>query len=351
MIEELLHALWTHESTSENDRERLTQWASTNNVPLPSTTIKKAYDPVSKFGLIVKSWDDGGDDVHFEGWLSTPDRDLEKDETQPEAFIPAIDGYFQRRAPLSIVHQDKNVPIGHIRKAAIIRDGKVLKTGIHPTDPAEFEHLPLTGSGVWVRGVANEEPGRSAIRKGNVGGMSFIANASEKEYISGGRYRYTGFNHWIESTVAPYPINPSAVIAVAKAYGLTPPTKENSPMPKTLEEILNEALKPAAPVDENVVKAITPDQLKAVLEAQQKEHATAVEGMVADGVKKALDEMRLEGTGRQGTVLTPEQLREADPKAYIIKKAAETDPEQLSIEDKDLFYQITREALLFGMYD
>lgn len=376
-VQQLLDLAWHHESMEGDtyQQRRLAQWAADNGLAhlLPddahstlhdhmiphnhegmendengmhSHTIKKAFNPISKFGLIAKSWD-AGDDVHFEGWLSTPDRDLEKDETPPEAFLPAIDGYFQRRAPLSIVHQDKNIPIGHLRKAAIIKDGKVLKSAVHPTDPAEFEHLPSIGSGVWVRGVANEEPGRSAIRKGNVGGMSFIANASEFTRIPGGRYRYEQFNHWVESTVAPYPINPSAVIAVAKAFGLqeTPPQKENPPM-KSLEELLNEIVGKPEPEDKTAVKAITLEQLKSVLT----EYQTSFDQAVEEKVQKAFETTRGAGVGRTGTVLTPEQERENDPKAYIVKKAAE-DHEALSPEDKALIGGLTYEALMFGVRD
>lgn len=133
-------------------------------------------------GEIVKSWGgEDGSDAYWEGWLSTPRMDKEKDITEPEAFLKPMDSYFQRRAPVSLEHDGKTLPIGHLQKAVVVRNGAILKTAVHPTDPADLEHFNGTGTGVWVRGVANELVGIQAIRKGNVGGMSFIASAPKVE--------------------------------------------------------------------------------------------------------------------------------------------------------------------------
>jgi hypothetical protein len=305
-------------------------------------TMKKAFNPISKQGLIVKSWETN-DTAFVEGWLSTPSLDLEKDITEPESFTNSIDGYFSRRAPLSIEHGTKTIPIGHLQKAAIVRDGSVLKSAVHPTDPAEFEHFPGSGDGVWVRAAINEESGISAIKKGNVGGFSFIANGSEFERIPGGRYRYTKLDPWIESTVAAYPINPNAVIAVAKAYGLQPlETPKETTM--ELEELLKLAAeKIASEKPEPVaVKAVTAEDIAGLFaQFEQK-----IEAKLEEKVQKALP-VRSEGTGRAGIVETPSDPRESDPLKYIVQKAAK--PDEFDQTDKELVSALTLKALLDGM--
>ena len=52
--------------------------------------------------------------------------------------------------------------------------------------------------------------------------MSFIAMATEYTPLSGGGRRITKLSQLQETTVAPYPANPNAAIAVAKAFGLSP---------------------------------------------------------------------------------------------------------------------------------
>src|SRR6266568_4930367 len=101
---------------------------------------------------LIKAWRTN-ETTYIEGWLSTPALDQEKHIIEPEAFINAIDSYFERRAPVSYIHQKETLPAGHLQKAAILRDGQVLKVADHPTDPADFEALPSTGSGVYIRGA------------------------------------------------------------------------------------------------------------------------------------------------------------------------------------------------------
>jgi hypothetical protein len=299
--------------------------------------IVKAYHPISKQGIIVKSWD-SGDDVHTEGWLSTPDRDLEKDETVPEAFIPSMDQYFARRAPLSIEHDGKTLPIGHLQKAAVVRDGKILKAASHPTDPSEFEHFPNSGTGVWARARVNEEPGKTAVRKGNVGGFSFIANATKLEHIPGGRYRYLEFSPWMESTIAAYPINPNAVIQVAKAFGLK--EQDNMQNELTLEELLTLAAK--AQEEKEVQKGITLESLGTLFG----QFETKILNAVDERVSKAMP-ARGEGVGRQSTVNPSEDPRDKDPVSYIVQKSLK--PDELDTTDKQLIWALTEKVLTDGM--
>lgn len=313
---------------------------------LHSHMVVKALDPISPFtGEVVKAWEDG-DVAHWEGWLSTPRKDGEKDVTEPEAFLEPAQGYFSRMAPVSLQHGLINLPVGHLQKAAIVRDGVILKSFSHPTDPADFENFPGSGTGVWVRGLANEKPGRDALRKGNVGGMSFIANAAEKEPLPGGRYRYTKLDPWIESTIAAYPINPDAVIAVVKAFGVTP-EKENTSMGK-LEDIFNAALA-AQEAEKQVQDAQT--ITKAELGEALQEFKTLLLGEVSNEVKKALPvqdpDYRGEGVGRKGTIPQTADPREADPANYLIQKAEKG--EEWDLTDKQIVAGLTLEALLSGL--
>lgn len=310
-------------------------------------TVVKALAPLAPLtGEVVKSWESGGGVSHFEGWLSTPRKDQEKDVTEPEAFLGPAQGYFARMAPLSLQHGLTTLPIGHLQKAAIVRDGKILAEFRHPTDPGEFENFPGEGSGVWVLGAVNEEPGRKALRKGNIGGMSFIANAAVKENLPGGRYRYTKLDPWIESTIAAYPINPDAVIAVVKAFGVTP-EKEPQDMGK-LEDILNAALEA-----QKVQKAEADAQTitKADLGEILGEFKTSLLGEVSAEIKKSIPTDPTEtrdGVGRRGTVQKAgESPFETDPAAYLIQKAEKG--EEWTLEERQVVAGITMEAMLNGL--
>lgn len=304
---------------------------------------------ISKLGLIVKSWQE--DEVtYIEGWLSTPVPDLEKDITEPEAFLDSMESYFARRAPLSIEHGTSTIPVGHLQQAAILRNGQVLKACMHPSDPADFTQLPTSGDGVWARAAVNEEPGRSAIRKGNVGGFSFIAQASRYEPLPEGRYRYTRLDPWLESTIAAYPVNSQAVFSVAKAYGI--PLEERTDMtPEEIHALIAKALTDRdAEQAERAQKAA--DQQK-ITDLTTK--ITTLEAQLADAetrVQKALENQPVErgqGIGRKGTLPTPSgSLREDDPIAYIVEKAKQGHKE-LDLLDRDLIAQLTIAAITEGM--
>jgi hypothetical protein len=267
-----------------------------------------------------------------------------------------MDAYFSRRAPVSIEHDGKSLPIGHLQKAAVLVDGKVVKSQVHPTDPAEFEYLPITGSGVWVRGVANEPLGISAIRKGNVGGMSFIATA-KAEALPGGRYRYIDFDPWVESTIAAYPINPQAVIAVTKAFGLETKDTTNMALADILAEAQAEidAKKAAEKQAEPQVVGITKAELGATLlefkDLMFGEFKSQVDAQIAEVQKAASVPQRGQGTGRQGTVITPDQERDNDPLAYLVSvtKAAKGEDSEISEEDKHLIGAMTHAWLTAGL--
>ncbi|GHO55520.1 hypothetical protein [Ktedonobacter robiniae] len=181
--------------------------------------VHKSYNPIEKEFVITKAWEsDAG--LNIEGWVSTDDQDLEKDITEPEAFQKSIDDYFRRSAPVSFNHKTAEVPVGHLQKGALVRDGKIFHEVSHPRDAAEFEHFPGTGNGFYARGVLTEPVAAGAVRKGNIGGFSFIGNATRYQKIPGGGRRFTEIYPLIETTVAPYPVNQKAAIIAAKAYGL-----------------------------------------------------------------------------------------------------------------------------------
>jgi hypothetical protein len=117
---------------------------------------------VAKCLPIQKAWTDTSGVTHIEGWISTEDQDIEKDVVPPESFLDAVDGYMDLGAPLTSEHHLKpqgrelvRYPIGHMQQVALVRDGQVFKAGKHPSDPADFEHFPGTGTGVYGRGRAD----------------------------------------------------------------------------------------------------------------------------------------------------------------------------------------------------
>ena len=311
--------------------------------------VTKATPKVG-FIEIQKSWGDDGQDCFYEGWLSTPSRDLEKDVTEPEAFVGALPSYFARRAPVSVQHGTQFLPAGHLQKAVVVRDGNVLASAEHPTDAAEFEHFPSSGSGVWVRGRLTESPARDSVRKGNCGGMSFIAMATEYTPLPGGGRRITKLDPLQETTVAPYPVNSEARIEVAKAFGLSTAedhTDEDNNVSMTIDELLAQALEArnaaqTTPQAEGVTKAELGQMLL--------DFKTQVEASVAEAVQKAMPAVRGEGAGRKGAI-APDDLsiaaRDADPLRYIARKA--TSGEELDAVDQTLINALTFKALTDGL--
>jgi len=166
---------------------------------------------VEKAFQITKAWEtDEG--LNIEGWVSTNDPDLERDITEPEAFAKSIDSYFARSAPVSYNHKTSDMPVGHLRKGALVRDGQIFHEAVHPFDPAEFEHFPGSGTGFYARGVLTEPLVAGGVRKGNIGGFSFIGRATKYDRLMSGGKRFTEIDPLNETTVAPYPVNAKASI-------------------------------------------------------------------------------------------------------------------------------------------
>jgi hypothetical protein len=164
---------------------------------------------VAKSYTITKAWPGPDGTVNTEGWISTEDRDVEKDIVPPESFDEALPSYMQRGGPLSIEHQMKAWPIGHVQKAALVRNGAIFAEASHPSDPADFEHFPGNGTGVYGRAVINDPDAGAQVLKGNIRGFSWVGAVKAIRLPDGGR-RYTKVVAWRESTVTAYPVNQSA---------------------------------------------------------------------------------------------------------------------------------------------
>lgn len=318
--------------------------------------------PKATFGTIQKAWVDEGGTQYIEGWMSTPDRDIEKDIVEPEAFLgDPLKDYFARSAPLSLEHGTDAVPAGHLQKAAILRDGRVLQEESHPSDPADFTVLPTSGSGVWVRAVINEEPAVSSVRKGNVGGMSFIGNFTKSERLPGGGRRLLQINPLLESTVAAYPVNPKAAFTrVQKALGLDLVAPEPAQETPHMDEDFDfdafmatayekaEAKRQADEKANQAQKAITLEGLGEVLSAFQDKLLSAVDEKVTKAFSEVVPE-RGEGVGRKGVAPSSEtpDAFEADPLAYLIAKSQKG--EELTVREKEVAGKLWNEVLAKGM--
>lgn len=173
--------------------------------------VKKAF---TSLDVVTKAWNQDGQLI-VEGWVSTPDRDLQNEVTLPEAFLDAADDYASRGMPLSSEHNTKKYPVGHGQRVAVVKGGKILKSVGHPSDPADFEHFPGSGDGVYGRFAITEPEAAGAVYKGNVRSFSYIALPVETEPLPAGGRVLKRFQPWLESTIAAYPVNGKAVMTAA----------------------------------------------------------------------------------------------------------------------------------------
>jgi hypothetical protein len=192
---------------------------------LADAETKKAQEGIliSKCLPIQKAWTDDAGVTHIEGWISTEDQDIERDVVPPESFTDAVDGYMALGAPITSEHQLKPMggemvryPVGHMQAVALVRDGQVLKAGKHPSDPAEFEHFPGVGTGVYGRGILTDELASTQVAKGNVRGFSWVGMVRSIERLPGGGRKFLRIDPWRESTIAAFPVNTKAVLVAAQ---------------------------------------------------------------------------------------------------------------------------------------
>lgn len=199
--------------------------------PAEEAEVQKASEPTivdveKAFPIAIeKAWTDSNGVTFIEGWISKAGKDLQKDNCDPEAFgADAMDEYFALGAPLTSAHQmqptpEKGVfvryPVGHIQKAATVKNGQILHEADHPTDAADFDHFPGSGNGVYGRARLTDPLASDQVAKGNVRGFSWTGSV-EAEPLPGGRYDIKRVVHWRESTIAAFPINPGATIVAAQ---------------------------------------------------------------------------------------------------------------------------------------
>lgn len=306
-------------------------------------TVSKAF--ASPSAVVQKAWETEDGSTYIEGWISTPDRDLQKDITRPEAFLTSIDGYFAAGAPLSCEHNTDDFPVGHVQKAAIVKDGQILKAVEHPTDSADFEHFPNSGSGVYGRAKLTEQRTGFAVKAGNIRSFSWIGAPSKATPLPGGGRDFQEINPWVETTVSAYPVNQRAVMLAAKADSTaTQGDSMDFDMNKMVAE-LKAALAPATET-ETVAKA----DFEAFQTAIRAEIATAIQGMKdsVETVSKAFVEASREGAGRKA--VTDALTIDSDPVAFLIQKAGSTaGTDALDLDEKALVGKLTKEALLQGM--
>jgi hypothetical protein len=343
-----LKAAWDlagHAAHPDLIRHHLIQFAREHGLTseLPDTAkedVKKA-EIVSEDFEIKKSWDSNGV-LYAEGWLSTPARDRVREVTEPEAFSAALDSYFARGAPMTSVHDTKPYPIGHVQKAALVRDGKVFKQAVHPTDPADFEYFPNEGTGVYGRVAINDTMASDQVRKGNVRSFSYFGVAKKVDILPSGSKRYLEINPLIECCIAAFPVNPEATMLVAKA--------EEDMTPEQVQALIKQALVEAA-TPQQVQKAADPltvDQLSSILQKHEEVVLKALDDRLTERLEKQGAFSR-EGTGRIGQTPIQETELEADPIAFLVKKAnAGT---KLEPTEEELIYRLTYAALTEGMKD
>jgi hypothetical protein len=195
-------------------------WMAEKQTPVETAPAMKAeveeYAEVSKSFEVIKAWRLDTGSVLVEGWISTNSRDYQNEQVQPEAFQTALPSYMARMAPLSYEHNMKPAPVGHVQKAALVRDGRIFFEADHPTDSAPFEHFPGRGTGVYGRAVVNDPSAAGQVMKGNVGGFSWTGRVKRIPLPDGGR-EFTSVEVMRETTIAAYPVNPdAAIIAAAK---------------------------------------------------------------------------------------------------------------------------------------
>lgn len=294
--------------------------------------VSKAFNPVAQFSRIQKSWKNTDGTTTIEGWISTDSQDQQKDIVPPECFTGAIDGYMSRSAPLSSEHNMKALPIGHMQHIALVRDGTVFKSSQHPHDFADFEHFPQKGTGVYGRGVITDEVAGTAVRKGNIGGFSWIGNLTEYEALPNGGRKFRTVNPWVECTISAYPVNQTAVITIAKSF-----QKKDSPT-VNIEEILAGAAQAAKTPD-----TVSKSELKTILT----DFAAQIAAQLDSRIEKAMPQ-RGEGIGRRDVVtLSAMDQLEADPAAYIVKKSLAG--EELTAMEREIAWQMTLATLTEGM--
>lgn len=180
---------------------------------------------LGKSWTIKKAWINEDGSVNVEGWVSTNNKDRERDIIEPEAFGDGtLDGYFDRGAPISCEHNTDDMPVGYMLKSALVRDGQVfhqINNTRHPTADFKYFDESEKGTGWYGLGVIDEPRIAKAANSGKLSSFSFIGQIQSWTPLDdGGKLFKAGdINPLLEATITAYPINPTAIMRIAKSYG------------------------------------------------------------------------------------------------------------------------------------
>jgi hypothetical protein len=250
-------------------------------------------------GLVLKSFQAADGSTIVEGWISSPDMDLQKEMYTPLAFADAVDDYMACGGPMSCEHKTDALPVGHMQRVAVVQDGRILKTAEHPTDAANFQHFPNSGSGLYGRARVTDGAVGFSVKSGNLRAFSWIGKPTHSEPLPGGGRRVTRVYPLLETTLTAYPVNQRATVLAAKAK-----VSGDS----TLNARLMASNTPPA--------SRTPDKPEMYVTSAEFQHAI-------DAIGKAIVEAFL---GRIKSVLVQKGYAvptlEDDPAAYLAYKAA-----------------------------
>ena len=192
------------------------------SVHLACLDTKSKVQPLRKAmpsNLSIKAYKIGAD-LAIEGWISTPMRDLEGDILEPEAFSGAgLSDYMARGAPVSVEHQTRNLPVGYLTRARLVRAGKVLQEEFNPKQAGGDFRYYSGGTGWYASGMIYDSELQKHISKGAVSSFSWIGLPVTWESLPGrGRhFKQAGsINPLSEVTVTGFPINTSASMHIVK---------------------------------------------------------------------------------------------------------------------------------------
>jgi hypothetical protein len=330
---------------------------SDDDHPMHAHPVVKAFNPEAFQFLIQKSWVGEDGVTYFEGWDSPGStRDREKEISPPEAFSNALPGFLMRGGPITSEHETEHYPVGHVQKAALVRDGKIFQEALHPADPHDFEHFeefiqdgPVK-TGVYIRGALTESPAKDMVRKGNVRGLSWIGNARKFHLLPGGGREYEEIDPLLEMTVAAFPVHKDAAILIAKAYGLEE-EEEQVNIEEMLAKLLEEKLagmKPE-PEPEQVQKGFTEEDVKKAVQEALEKQKSELEKSIDERVQKAITLQRGNPTeSRQEK--TPEQELNEDPITFLVKKGESAKSEEDFTQlEKYLIWEATAAVIGNGL--
>ena len=160
-------------------------------------------------------------------------------------FRSPIEEYFERGAPVSSEHNTKDLPVGFMQKAALVRDGSPFLQVDNPRHPTvDFRAFDGTGTGWYGLVTIDDEKTAQAVAKGKLSSFSWIGMPKAWTPRPGGGRHFNqkgGISPLLEATVTAYPVNTQAIMRIAKAYGYPVP-EETKPRlwltPEGVERVL-----------------------------------------------------------------------------------------------------------------